>query len=183
MTARIRPKHEIRVVLNDQDTEKETIIEPTIGAHLVTPRIGYTHHGIYIGNGKVIHYSGLADGLTLTSGVIEEATLEVFRNGESFTVRTYAHPRFNGQAVVERAQSRLGENLYHVYSNNCEHFCEWCINDEHRSEQVEQAKTASTKGLVAFTVLRTIAPPQISIPLSLCYGAYCLMQKNNAQST
>lgn len=179
----IRPKHEIRGVPSDHATEIEEIIEPAIGAHLVTPRIGYTHHGIYIGNGKVIHYSGLADGLTFTSGVIEEATLEVFRNGGKFTVRTYANPRFNGQAVVERAQSRLEENLYHVYSNNCEHFCEWCINDEHRSEQIEQAKTASTKGLVAFTVLRTIAPPQISIPLSLCYSAYCLLQKNqNAQN-
>jgi hypothetical protein len=24
-----------------------------------------------------------------------------------------------------------------VLSNNCEHFCEWCIEDEHRSYQVE----------------------------------------------
>ena len=29
-----------------------------LGAHLVTPRRGYTHHGIYVGNGIVIHYAG-----------------------------------------------------------------------------------------------------------------------------
>ncbi|MSQ53294.1 MAG: hypothetical protein EXR28_15585 [Betaproteobacteria bacterium] len=27
-------------------------------AHLVTPRLGYLHHGIYAGNGRVIDYSG-----------------------------------------------------------------------------------------------------------------------------
>ncbi|EFL5564207.1 hydrolase, partial [Escherichia coli] len=30
-----------------------------LGAHLSSDRPGYTHHGIYVGNGKVIHYSGL----------------------------------------------------------------------------------------------------------------------------
>ncbi|MBP4061169.1 lecithin retinol acyltransferase family protein [Aeromonas sp. Prich7-2] len=33
-----------------------------IGAHLVTPRTGYDHHGIYVGNGKVVHYAGFARG-------------------------------------------------------------------------------------------------------------------------
>ena len=30
--------------------------EPPLGAHLVTRRVGFTHHGIYAGDGKVIHY-------------------------------------------------------------------------------------------------------------------------------
>ncbi|UJS23683.1 lecithin retinol acyltransferase family protein [Thiothrix winogradskyi] len=156
----------------------EILEKPNIGDHLISSRLGYTHHGIYIGNGKVIHYSGLADGLTLTSGVIEEATLEAFHNGRGYSVKTYANPHFTGLVVAQRAKSRLGEDQYNVFSNNCEHFCEWCINDEHHSEQIKQAKTASTKGLMAFTLLRTIVPPQVSIPLSLCYGAYCLLQKN-----
>ena len=32
------------------------------GKHLITQRLGYTHHGIYAGNNSVIHYSGLAEG-------------------------------------------------------------------------------------------------------------------------
>lgn len=39
------------------------------GTHLVSNRGLYTHHGLYIGNNKVIHYSGLADGME--SGPIE----------------------------------------------------------------------------------------------------------------
>ena len=44
-------------------------IEPTaarnvdfpLGAHIVTPRRWYTHHGIYVGAGQVVHYAGLSD--------------------------------------------------------------------------------------------------------------------------
>lgn len=28
-----------------------------LGAHLVSPRKRYRHHGIYVGNGRVIHYA------------------------------------------------------------------------------------------------------------------------------
>lgn len=181
MTVRIRPKYEIPREYDTQSPIKLESTEPTFGAHLVTPRIAYTHHGIYIGNGNVIHYSGMADSLSLTTGIIEETSLETFRAGNEFTVRTYAYPRFSGQDVVERARSRLGEDQYDILWNNCEHFCEWCINDKHRSEQVEQVKTASTKGLVAFTVLRAITP--LSIPLSIAYGAYCLLQHSKIPET
>lgn len=178
MTIRIIPKHSVETSPNS--VTKLTFVrpKPALGAHLVSDRTGYTHHGIYVGDDKVIHYAGLADGLS--SGVVEETTLKAFSNGNEFSVKPHPHPRFTGQAVIDRARSRLGEDEYNILSNNCEHFCEWCINGEHRSAQVEQAKSASTRGLAAFTVLRTIAPPQISIPLSLCYGAYCLIQKNKA---
>jgi hypothetical protein len=39
---------------------------------------------------------------------------------------------------MRRARSRLGENRYRLLRNNCEHFCEWCLQDEHRSYQVER---------------------------------------------
>jgi hypothetical protein len=34
-----------------------------IGAHVATQRRWYTHHGIYAGSGKVIHYAGLSRSL------------------------------------------------------------------------------------------------------------------------
>jgi len=39
--------------------------------------------------------------------------------------------------AVRRARSRLGENRYHIIRNNCEHFCEWCLNGVSRSRQLE----------------------------------------------
>jgi hypothetical protein len=34
--------------------------EPPLGAHLTTARWGYNHHGVYVGHGRVVHYSGLS---------------------------------------------------------------------------------------------------------------------------
>jgi hypothetical protein len=45
---------------------------------------------------------------------------------------------FPASVIVERARSRLGENRYRITTNNCEHFCEWCLRGESRSEQVER---------------------------------------------
>ena len=44
--------------------------EPPVGAHVVTQRRGYTHHGIYVGASQVVHYAGLARGLR--RGPVEE---------------------------------------------------------------------------------------------------------------
>lgn len=110
--------------------------EPKLGAHLISPRTGYSHHGIYVGHDRVVHYSGLADGFA--SGPVEETDLETFSAGNGFTVKTYKNS-FPSEKVVQRAKSRLGENSYSVFNNNCEHFCLWCIVGEHTSAQVDHA--------------------------------------------
>ncbi len=124
-----------------------------IGAHLVSPRTGYSHHGIYVGRGKVVHYSGLANGLE--NGPVEEVTLATFTCGNGHSIKAHTKAKFNGKEIADRARMRIGENLYCVFSNNCEHFCEWCINNDHDSKQVDVATAAggtagaSAAGLVA----------------------------------
>jgi len=108
--------------------------EPPIGAHLVTPRRGYTHHGIYVGEGKVVHYAGLHR--SFARGPVEEISLDLFADGQVVLVKN-ARPLFPAAAIVERARSRLGENRYRITTNNCEHFCEWCLRGVSRSEQIE----------------------------------------------
>ena len=111
--------------------------EPALGAHLVTPRFGYAHHGIYIGNGKVVHYAGLSRALLLR-GPVEEVSLDEFASGREVWIKLRPLPRFAPDEIVTRARSRLGEDRYRLTSNNCEHFCEWCLSGESRSEQVER---------------------------------------------
>lgn len=124
----------------------------SLGAHLVSSRGGYTHHGIYVGNGKVVHYSGLADGLT--SGPVEEVTLQKFSSGKGYRIKGHRNKKFSDSDIVARARSRIGENLYCVFSNNCEHFCEWCINADHESEQVNNgAAIAGSAGATAIGIV------------------------------
>src|SRR5277367_1858343 len=109
--------------------------KPSLGAHLVTPRVFYTHHGIYVGDGRVIHYSGLVNGIR--RGQVEEVLLEDFSEGHGVRVR--GAPRYFGRnEVVARARSRLGERSYRVFSNNCEHFCTWALGQDSHSEQIER---------------------------------------------
>lgn len=109
--------------------------DPPLAAHLVTPRAFYTHHGIYAGNGRVIHYAGLASGFC--RGPVEDTSLEYFAHGHEIRVRHDARC-FELEEIVERARSRLGESCYHLLTNNCEHFCAWALRGERQSRQVER---------------------------------------------
>lgn len=111
--------------------------EPPLACHLVTPRALYDHHGIYAGNGRVLHYAGLAHGWR--RGPVEEVSLEEFARGRDIRVRHDA-ARFDHREVLERARSRLGERYYRIMSNNCEHFCGWALQGESRSPQVERLR-------------------------------------------
>lgn len=110
--------------------------EPPTGAHLITPRIGYIHHGIYVGAGKVIH-SGAVSRL-LPRGPVEEVSLECFSRGRRVWIRSGLPARFTAQEVADRARSRVGEDHYHLLKSNCEHLCEWCLRGRERSYQVER---------------------------------------------
>jgi hypothetical protein len=110
--------------------------EPPLGSHLVTPRRGFSHHGIYVGRGNVVHRK-LAVG-RLWRGPVEEVSLARFALGRAIWIRVHASPRFSGAEVARRALSRVGGDRYGLLTNNCEHSCEWCVENEQRSFQVGQ---------------------------------------------
>jgi hypothetical protein len=136
--------------------------ELPLGAHLVTPRGWYSHHGIHVGNGRVVHYSGFCHGLH--RGPVEETSLADFTRGRGLVVRAHRKSRFGAHEIVARARSRLGENGYRLLGNNCEHFCEWCVTGNAHSEQVERilgrvrAITAATRRL-AERAVALLTPP------------------------
>jgi len=120
-----------------------------IGAHLVTPRRGYTHHGIYVGENRVVHYSGWSR--ALLRGPIEEVSLARFADGRDVSIKSYPRTPYSPEEVVARARSRLGEDRYRLTTNNCEHFCEWCLSGQSRSEQVERIVSSVRVAALAAT--------------------------------
>ena len=121
--------------LSRSDHALDPAREPPLGAHMVTPRRGYTHHGIYVGRGRVVQYGGLSHGLR--RGPVEEVALLQFARGRPIWLRLEGPHRFDRDEVVHRARARLGEDRYNLLTNNCEHFCEWCVRGEPRSLQVD----------------------------------------------
>lgn len=135
-----------------------------IGTHLVTDRLWYTHHGVYAGAGKVVHYAGLS--LSLRRAPVLEVTLAEFAHGHPVWVRQSPGARFAGVEAVQRAYSRIGEDRYRLISNNCEHFCMWCLYGESRSDQVDVWKSWASAvlaggckavGRLTVTALRSVS--------------------------
>ena len=133
-----------------QDSFLGTGEEPPLASHIISPRTFYDHHGIYIGNGRVIHYAGLANGPW--PGPVEETSLDRFAQGRVLKIRRDPCC-FDCTEVVARARSRLGERRYRVLTNNCEHFCSWVLCGDHHSQQVDRL-LAATRSL-----LRTMLTP------------------------
>jgi hypothetical protein len=136
-----------------------------VGAHLVAERDGYEHHGIYVGNGQVIHYAGFSR--RQRCGPVERISIGCFACGFAVTIQCDASPCYDGEEVARRAGSRLGERNYRLLTNNCEHFCSWCLFGECRSAQVEAclksplraARTLFKLMLLAFPAERRTAQP------------------------
>jgi hypothetical protein len=131
-------------------------LDAPMGSHIITPRRGYLHHGIYVGDGRVVHYAGLCHGFH--RGPVEEVALSRFARGRPVWIQSDGVPNFDAQETVRRARSRLGEDCYRLLTNNCEHFCEWCLRGTPRSRQIEALLTQPGRvlramlGLIAWAV-------------------------------
>lgn len=112
--------------------------EPKLGAHLATSRHGYTHHGLYVGRGNVVHYAGLSR--SWRPGLVEEVTVSQFAFGHPVRVVDHVGSTYPPREIVHRARSRLGEDNYNLLTNNCGHFCDWCISDR-SGQQVDHPTT------------------------------------------
>jgi hypothetical protein len=141
---------------------------PPLGAHLISPRTGYFHHGIYVGEGRVIHYAGWAT--NRQTGPVEETDLQTFTQGNGFRVAKHSKPS-PSEIVIGRARSRLGEESYNVFANNCEHFCNWCVTDDHLSGQIDLATGAGTISLASAAGLLGRAAVAASGPVYGLSGA------------
>lgn len=133
-----------------------------VGDHLITSRMGYAHHGLYIGSNKVIHYSGFANGPS--GGVIEIASLDSFGSGFAVAVKNHLFRVHDGQDAVDRGVGRLGEARYNLLTNNCEHFVYYCIFGVKISPQVANVAVGVVGGVeglamaAASQVLRSSVP-------------------------
>jgi hypothetical protein len=94
-----------------------------------------------------VHYAGLCR--SLHRGPVEEVTLARFATGNPIWIKPCPCPRFDGREIARRARSRLGENRYRLLSNNCEHFCEWCLHGQNHSEQVDEWLARPRKAVLA----------------------------------
>jgi len=126
----------------------------------------YSHHGIDCGDGSVIHQTAFRQGgpgverITFEQfaegGEVKVRDYDAFLRAASESDRALRdaslafgkaldsargiaaeHPDTSPDAVVARAESRLGEFGFDAWLNNCEHFATWCRTGISNSAQVD----------------------------------------------
>ncbi|WP_439687117.1 lecithin retinol acyltransferase family protein [Cupriavidus oxalaticus] len=112
----------------------------------------------------VVHYAGYCH--RKQRGPVEELPLAAFADGHDIVVLAPVAPRYSPTMSVQRARSRLGEDRYRLLTNNCEHFCMWCLYGEGRSLQVRHCLIHPLKGLclagaMLMSWLRAMATPPV----------------------
>ena len=148
------------------------------GDHLFIYCFGYSHHGIDLGNGNVIHFDAgpwrkLVSHSTDAPPTIRESSFEQFARGREVQLRLY-DLLDDPEVVVRRAKSRLGEEGYELFNNNCEHFAVWCKTGQAHSTQVDSVKDAAKplgKGLATAAVLMRSARHLPTRARPVAYGA------------
>ena len=160
-----------------------------IGDHIKVKRYGgvYAHHGVYIGEQKVVHLTGgIKQGVPAVCGgtgsaYIQVDDLDVFENGSKSTVVNKMHPNKNKDDMLEVVQSKLGSEVYYnLILNNCEHFASDISINYPVSKQVRifsiTTGIGSITSLVAAFCMHTIDMITI-IPFALSSMTYWAIQK------
>lgn len=93
--------------------------------------VPYKHHGIDFGDGTVIHYRKVG------TATISRTSNKAFARGNPVYPVSQS-VSFIPDVVIERAVSRLGEQRYNLFFNNCEHFANWCKTGDNVSPQLRE---------------------------------------------
>lgn len=123
------------------------------GDHIRVRRLGgvYSHHGIDMGDGTVIHFDGHP--FRRKDVLVRQSTMEEFLAGGQLVTVACAEDPLEADLVCEAARQRLGESGYRLFLNNCEHFATACHAGRPHSRQVRRAVKAAVHTAAGVAVL------------------------------
>uniref|UniRef100_A0A7S0E9Q2 phospholipase A2 n=1 Tax=Hanusia phi TaxID=3032 RepID=A0A7S0E9Q2_9CRYP len=137
-----------------------------------------THHAIYLGDGKIMHFTGgVTDKANATCKIDSLRTIYNYGKDKGMQVEVVEHPvdALPREVIVQRAKSRVGETGYNLFSKNCEHVVNWCIRGEMHSLQIQrlrsdplglgkeilQEQLEAGEGVNLEEICRTLLPPTV----------------------
>ncbi len=114
-----------------------TLKELIAGDHIYVKRKGYfyTHHGIYAGNGQVLHFKGAIKEKKDPTVILSD--IDTFLNDGTLQRRHYKH-RLPHSKSLQMARAHLDQKGYSLVFNNCEHFATYCATGKKKSTQVHR---------------------------------------------
>ncbi|MCE5221191.1 MAG: lecithin retinol acyltransferase family protein [Clostridium sp.] len=134
------------VIFDVPDEEQEIWVrkKPSKGEHIKVDRGLYTHHGVYISNDEVIHFTGSEEDSVLdwSKPEVIKTDISYFLKDGELEVKEYTDDELQDlypvEHIVAYARACLGDKGYNLVFNNCEHFANVCTLGRFRSGQVEK---------------------------------------------
>ncbi|CAM4474498.1 MULTISPECIES: lecithin retinol acyltransferase family protein [Myxococcus] len=106
--------------------------------HIKVARSTFWHHGIDLGDGSVVHFTGFEGGRKST-GCIRRTLLRDFIGKGKSEVVDYTTPVHVVDHTCLIALGMLRKGGYSLSFNNCEHFATYCKTGKHESQQVAES--------------------------------------------
>ncbi|KAL5012954.1 hypothetical protein ScPMuIL_011505 [Solemya velum] len=135
----------------------------------------YSHWGVYVGDGHIVHMTGDGnDGINANfdSGKLFTICGTEFNKAfvkkdnfwdvtqDSKAIKNNSKDRkcnpLSAEEIVERALARIGNITYNVLWKNCEHFAAWCRYDVEWSEQANKFLSWLSVGALAVSAFGII---------------------------
>lgn len=127
-------------------------------ASIGVPWPEYKHFGIYIGDYQVIHFSGSKGHETdVALADIIQTSLRQFLKGDFLLIQADSEiaeydntlKPFPADVIIQRAKTELGKHKgdYNLFTNNCEHFANWCRYDKKFCRQIKDVPVRVLKNV------------------------------------
>lgn len=134
------------LIFDVPEEEQEVWVKrnPSKGNHIKVDRGLYTHHGVYISNDEIIHFTGREEDSVLdwSKPEVIKTDLSYFLKDGELEVKEYTDDELQDlypvDHIVAYARACLGDKGYNLVFNNCEHFANVCTLGRFRSRQVEK---------------------------------------------
>lgn len=147
ISTNIFPTYEVPCIPREEEIWVQKI--PQKGDHIRVQRMNglYAHHGIYVSDEEIIHFTGKDDDSILdwSKPEVIQTDLAYFLKGGTLEVKEYTDEEFadlySPEQIVTYARACLGDKGYNLIFNNCEHFANVCTLGRFRSHQVEKVFT------------------------------------------
>lgn len=147
ISTNVFPNYEVPCIPKEEEIWVQKM--PQKGDHIRVQRMNglYAHHGIYVSDEEVIHFTGKDDDSILdwSKPEVIQTDLAYFLKGGILEVKEYTDEEFadlySPEQIVIYARACLGDKGYNLIFNNCEHFANVCTLGRFRSHQVEKVFT------------------------------------------
>ena len=139
----IIPRSNLGQIFRLEKKEIWSYNKPEMGDHIRVSRGLYSHHGIYISEDEIIHFTGAENDniLDWSKNEVIQSHLDEFLRGGTLEVKEYTEDELDNlypvEHIVHYARICLGDAGYNLIINNCEHFANMCTLGRFRSRQVE----------------------------------------------